>query len=105
MAVNQLIVPTTAAATSVAFTPSGKNNVGLCCNSLLTTETMTLQVYDSANDVWANAISSSSTFQMTATTNFMSIYSDTNTYRIVKSVTANPVGLNCNSDITLNNQI
>lgn len=102
MAVNQLIIPTTATATSMPFSPNGKNNVGLCCNALLTTETITLQVYDSANAIWANALSNGTTFQITATTNFMSIYADTNTYRLVKSVTANSVGINCNSDIQFN---
>ncbi len=101
MAVTTLISPTTATATSPAFTSSGKNNIGICCNALLTTETITLQILDRINNVWANAIYNSTTYQLTATSNFMTISEDAQTYRLVKSITANAVGVGTVSDLTL----
>lgn len=97
----KLILPTTAAATSQPFTCSGKNNMSFCCNSLQGSETMTLQVYDSANAVWADAKYKTVLYQITVDSNFMSISEDVQTYRFVKSITANAIGLNTNSDIQL----
>lgn len=96
-----LIIPTTAVATSNSFSGTGKNNIAFCCNALQGTETITLQVYDGANSAtnWANAVYKGNLYQLTATSNFMSISSDAQIYRLVKSSTATAVGLDTNSDI------
>jgi uncharacterized protein YaiE (UPF0345 family) len=99
MAINVLISPTMAAATSLPFSSSGKNNVGLCCNGLQTTETITLQVYDWANSSWKNAMSNGNLFQITANSNFMTISEDAQTYRVVKTATVASIGLNTISDV------
>lgn len=103
MSVSVLIPKTTSAYTSSSFSPIDKNNIALCCNALLTTETITLQVYDTANAIWANANYNGQLYQLTATNNFMSISNDTQRYRVVKSITANAVGLDTISDIKMYN--
>lgn len=103
MSISVLIPKTTSTYTSLTFSPIGKNNIALCCNALLTTETITLQVYDSANAIWKNANYNGQLYQLTATNNFMSISNDTQRYRVVKSATANEVGLDTISDIKMYN--
>lgn len=97
-----LIAPTTAEATSPSFTAIAKNDVSICCNALTGTETITLQIYDSANNIWKNALYNNKTYQIDEANNFMSIALDTQIYRIVKSVTAVAVGVNLNSDSKIN---
>ena len=81
---------------------AAKNNLAICCNVLQGGETITLQVYDSANKIWGNAQANGQLFQITAQTNFMSIYEDTQIYRIVKSATSVPVGVDITFDIPVN---
>lgn len=101
MAVKILIAATTATATSLPFTTSGKNNIGICCQSLQGAETITLQIYDPANVKWGDALNTSNKFQITATTNFMTISDDAQTYRIVKSATASAVAVGTISDLSI----
>jgi hypothetical protein len=103
MSVSVLIPKTTTAYTSPSFSPIGKNNIALCCNVLFPNETITLQVYDSANEIWANAKYNGQVYQLNSTNNFMSISNDTQRYRVVKSVTGNAVGLDTISDIKMYN--
>lgn len=97
-----LIAPTTAEATSLSFSAIAKNDVSICCNALTGTETITLQIYDSANNIWKNALYNNKPYQIDEANNFMTIALDTQIYRIVKSVTANPIGVNLNSDNEIN---
>ena len=99
MTSTNLIPATTALANSAAFSGSNGTNISICCNSLLGSETITLQVYDYGNKIWADAIALDQKFQITASTNFMTIYEDAQTYRLVKSITTNPVAVNTNSGI------
>ena len=95
------IAPTTTEATSKSFSATSKNNIGICCNLLSNAEVVTLQIYDSANDIWADAKCKSELVQLSITNNFISIYEDTNTYRIKKSVTTVAVGVNLTTDASL----
>lgn len=94
-----LIAATTAAATSEPFSGSNGTNISICCNTLQGAETITLQVYDYGNQIWADALSLDQKFQITATTNFMTIYNDSQTFRLSKSVTNAPVAVDTNSGI------
>lgn len=100
----QIIIPqTTSADTSPSFTSSGKNNIGLCCNTLQGSETMTIQVYDFANTTWKNASDNNGNlYQITAIGNFLTIWEDAQTYRVVKTATVSSVGLATVSDIKFN---
>ncbi len=103
MAVQTIIPQTTSAYTSPQFTSSGKNNIGLCCNLLQGTETMTIQVYDWANNVWENASDNNGNlYQITAIGNFLTIWEDAQTYRVVKTATVASAGLATISDIKFN---
>lgn len=101
MAVNVLIPKTTATYESLGFTAIDKNNIAFCCNALLGSETITLQVYDFANEIWKNANYNGQLYQLTSTNNFMSIANDVQRYRVVKSTTTNAVGLDTSSDIKI----
>jgi hypothetical protein len=98
----EIFAPTIAAATSSPFNAQGQGVISAVCNSLGASETITLQVYESANDVWANAINNGAAYQITQTTNFMTISVDETLYRFVKSATTSAVGLNINSLLALN---
>lgn len=96
-----LIPKTTDEYTSNIFTGCGKNNIGFCCNALQGSETITLQVLDTANNIWANAVFNGNTYQLSSTTNIMSIVDDTQIYRLVKTATSTAVGLDTVSDLRL----
>lgn len=102
MSVTTIISPTNNAYTSQSFTSSGKNNIGLCCNVLQGSETMTIQVYDFANQTWKPASDKTGNlFQLTAIANFLTIFDDAQTYRVVKTATVASAGLATVSDIKL----
>ena len=101
----QLIAPTSLTATSPQFSGNNKNNIALCCNTLQGTETITLQIYDNANNLWSNALNNGDLYQINATNNFMSFSLDTQIYRIVKTATAAVVGLDMYTDSVIPNLI
>ena len=96
MALRLLISPTTSAVTSDSFTAFGDNNTGLTCSNLGAGETLTLQVYDvglTGGAGWTDVIVNGSLFECDINNNLMVIQLDSLTYRVVKSATANPVGV------------
>jgi hypothetical protein len=102
MSTTTIIPQTNNAYISQSFTSAGKNNIGLCCNVLQSSETMTIQVYDFANAVWKNASDKNGNlFLLTATANFLTIFDDAQTYRVVKTATVALAGLATVSDIKL----
>lgn len=98
----RIFTPTTASATSNTISLATNNVISICCNSLLIGENITLQVYDSANNVWANAVYNNVPYQVSNNTNIMTIALDAGQYRFVKSATANAVGLNMSSQEIIN---
>lgn len=88
-----LIDKTTAQATSPTFSAIGRNNLSIVCNGLGTTESVTLQVYDKVNTAWVNT-----SFVINSTNSFLSIWNDTNTYRVVKTATTANLGVTISSE-------
>ena len=101
MSSNILISPTTSAATSAAFSPINDNTTGLKCSLLGSGETLTLQVYDESisgalptNQLgWTNVVVSGQPYTCSDQNNLITFALDSNTYRVVKSVTAIPIGV------------
>ena len=101
----KLLNATTSQATTPEFTPAGQGVITLVCNNLQGSEAVTLQIYDSANDIWSNAVNGGSPYQITVGNNFMVISVDVAKYRFVKSATTTAVALNIYSLLMLNGLI
>jgi len=87
-----LIAPTTAAVTSEPFT-ANLNNVGLVANGLAAGETVKVQVYDATVSNYVDVKIAGAVPQADVNNNLITIYQDAFSYRVVKSATANPVGV------------
>jgi hypothetical protein len=97
MAFNEiLIAPTVNEITSQQFSAFGQANVSIQCNGLGAGETLVLQVYDISlhpNADWVNYLFNGSTVQLDNQNSTLTFALDVLKYRVVKSVTANPVGV------------
>lgn len=95
-----LIEPTIDTKNSDGFTPA-YNIITLVCNGLQGDETVTLQVQDLNGDYFDYKIKDV-VQQFTSGTNVLDIYMSAGVYRVVKSATANPVGVGISKFISTN---
>lgn len=87
-----LIAPTTAAVTSATFT-ANLNNTGILANGLGTGETVKVQVYDETINDFVDAKIAGVVPKADSSNNMIAMTQDAFTYRVVKSVTVNAVGV------------
>lgn len=95
---NILIPPTTAAITSDSFTAIPYRNVGLVCADLSAGEIVNVQIYaDAANPPkWIDFKIAGLVQQFNSDNPVITLWDDTLTYRIVKPITTNAVGVSLN---------
>lgn len=87
-----LIPATTAAVTSATFT-ANQNNTGILADGLGAGETVKLQVYSDSKSAFVDVKIGGKVPQADSSNNMIAIDLDAFTYRVIKSATVNPVGV------------
>lgn len=101
-----LIPATTLAVTSPVFSGVNNNNIGIQCTGLYTGESIVVQVAFLQNEnpftvIWAPLLINGQQIKLDLDNNVLTIFDDTQTYRLIKSATLNAVAVSITADIKI----
>lgn len=92
---NKVLIPATTLASTAVFSPVNGNDTGVICKGLSGSEVITLQVFNAVTELWEN-------YGTTDGSVPIEIYNSAFSYRIVKPVTVNPVGVAISQNLSRN---
>lgn len=92
---NKVLIPATTLAGTAEFTPVNGNDTGIICEGLSGAEVITLQVFNVVTGLWKN-------YGTTDGSVPLEIYNSAFSYRIVKPITVNPVGIAMSQNLSRN---